>query len=148
MFHYKTMWCPFNLTNHDKALCVYAHNWQDFRRRPDCHEYENEACPNWKSEEFIGDYSYGCKNRFDCNKCHGWKEFEFHPLQYKTRPCKNLDRCTKEGDCPMYHCDTDKRVVDPRVEFHLSQGHTEAHEVLPQESEHQKYFQVQQRLGI
>ena len=27
MFHYKTVWCPFNLTKHDKALCVYAHNW-------------------------------------------------------------------------------------------------------------------------
>lgn len=36
MFYYKTVWCPFNLTSHDKvnyikyikkALCVYAHNW-------------------------------------------------------------------------------------------------------------------------
>ena len=27
MFYFKTVWCPFNLTSHDKALCVYAHNW-------------------------------------------------------------------------------------------------------------------------
>ena len=27
MFVFKTEWCPFNLTKHDKSQCVYAHNW-------------------------------------------------------------------------------------------------------------------------
>lgn len=27
IFLYKTVWCPFNLSQHDKSLCVYAHNW-------------------------------------------------------------------------------------------------------------------------
>lgn len=34
LFYYKTIWCPFNYINHDRAICVYAHNWQDFRRKP------------------------------------------------------------------------------------------------------------------
>ena len=41
MFYFKSVWCPFNLTQHDKALCVYAHNWQDYRRKPNIYIYEN-----------------------------------------------------------------------------------------------------------
>lgn len=33
MFYFKTEWCPFN-KEHNKAQCDYAHNWQDFRRKP------------------------------------------------------------------------------------------------------------------
>ena len=40
IFSYKTVFCPFNLTEHDKALCVYAHNWQDFRRKPAYYSYQ------------------------------------------------------------------------------------------------------------
>lgn len=40
MFYYKTEFCPFNLTEHDKSKCVYAHNWQDYRRKPDIYPYE------------------------------------------------------------------------------------------------------------
>lgn len=40
MFYYKTEFCPFNLTEHDKSKCVYAHNWQDYRRKPDLYPYE------------------------------------------------------------------------------------------------------------
>lgn len=114
MFHYKTVWCPFNLTSHDKALCVYAHNWQDFRRRPDVYDYEPEPCLNWKSEDFIGDYHQGCYYSFDCRKCHGWKELEFHPLSYKVKPCKT-ERCNKGGHCSMYHNEKEKRNIDMRV---------------------------------
>ena len=39
MFKYKTVWCPFNLTQHDKSLCVYAHNWQYYRRSPHIYHY-------------------------------------------------------------------------------------------------------------
>ncbi len=27
LFHYKTVWCPFNESEHDRSSCVYAHNW-------------------------------------------------------------------------------------------------------------------------
>jgi len=39
MFYYKTEFCPFNLTEHDKSKCVYAHNLQDYRRKPDICSY-------------------------------------------------------------------------------------------------------------
>lgn len=44
MFLYKTEFCPFNLTEHDKSKCVYAHNWQDYRRKPDHYSYEPIVC--------------------------------------------------------------------------------------------------------
>jgi hypothetical protein len=34
IFHYKTLWCPYNYIQHDRSKCFYAHNWQDFRRKP------------------------------------------------------------------------------------------------------------------
>lgn len=27
MFHFKTVWCPYNETNHQRDQCVYSHNW-------------------------------------------------------------------------------------------------------------------------
>ncbi len=39
MFYFKTEWCPQN-KNHNKAQCEYAHNWQDFRRKPDLYAYD------------------------------------------------------------------------------------------------------------
>ena len=40
MFFYKTEFCPFNLTEHDMSKCVYAHNLQDYRRKPDHYSYQ------------------------------------------------------------------------------------------------------------
>ena len=108
MFHFKTSWCPFNLTYHDKAQCVYAHNWQDYRRKPQIAKYEPVACPNWKSTDFVLNYEDGCPNKEKCNKCHGWKELEYHPLLYKTKPC-SVRNCAKGRDCPNYHSSTDRR---------------------------------------
>lgn len=39
--YFKTEWCPFNF-DHNKAQCFYAHNFQDFRRRPDLFNYCQE----------------------------------------------------------------------------------------------------------
>lgn len=102
MFHYKTIWCPFNLTQHDKALCVYAHNWQDYRRKPQAYSYDPLPCPNWKSTDFIVNYEDGCPLKEKCSKCHGWKELEYHPLNYKTKHCPSKN-CVKGRDCPHYH---------------------------------------------
>lgn len=60
MFYYKTEFCPFNLTEHDKSKCVYAHNWQDYRRKPNLYTYEPIPCINWKTKDYIYDYNSGC----------------------------------------------------------------------------------------
>ena len=44
MYKLKTEWCPFTPIkqniNHNRLHCVYAHNVQDFRRKPDLYLYE------------------------------------------------------------------------------------------------------------
>lgn len=45
-----------------------------------------------------------------CNFCHGWKELEFHPLLYKTKPCSNSN-CDKK-DCFYYHNLNEKKKID------------------------------------
>ena len=45
-------------------------------------------CPNWNIKKEIVEYKDGCKNQFDCKLCHGWKELEFHVLNFKKLNCK------------------------------------------------------------
>jgi hypothetical protein len=113
MFYFKTVWCPFNF-DHNKALCLYAHNWQDFRRKPFLFEYYNESCPNWKSETFLCSYLDGCQNEANCKYCHGWKEQQYHPLEYKTKPCPEGKKCSRGGNaaCPFFHSFSDMRTPD------------------------------------
>jgi hypothetical protein len=115
IFHFKTIWCPFNLTQHDKALCVYAHNWQDYRRKPNMHSYDPVPCPNWKSTDFILNYEDGCIYRDKCTKCHGWKEHEYHPLNYKVKPCSSAKTCQKGRDCPHFHSAREKRLINSNI---------------------------------
>lgn len=104
MFHYKTVMCPFNLTYHDKKLCVYAHNWQDYRRNPDIFDYDPVPCKNWKLDDFIVNYEDGCKDGLRCRMSHGWKELEYNPKEYRVRKCPNMKKCVSKGDrCPFYH---------------------------------------------
>jgi len=115
MFHFKTVWCPFNLTQHDKALCVYAHNWQDYRRKPNVCAYDPTPCQNWRSTDFILNYEDGCYFKEKCSKCHGWKENEYHPLNYKSKPCPAGKNCNKGRDCPHFHSLRERRVVSPNI---------------------------------
>ncbi len=108
MYYFKTGWCPFN-HEHNKAACVYAHNWQDFRRKPHLFHYSNELCPNWQSETFISEYKEGCVYEHNCGYCHGWKEQLYHPLTYKTLPCPDIKKCQKGLDCPYFHSEYDHR---------------------------------------
>lgn len=104
MFHYKTIWCPFNLINHDKSDCIYAHNWQDFRRRPDSNEYEPVACENWNMKATINSYEKdGCPKGLSCKKCHGWKELEYHPNIYRTKQCTPEKNCNNRTNCSYFH---------------------------------------------
>lgn len=109
LFHYKTVMCPFNQNKHDKSLCVYAHNWQDFRRKPNEYYYEPIPCSNWKTREFVGTYDEGCRLERDCDKCHGWKEYDFHPMNWRTKACQFGANCPKKKECSCYHFLNEKR---------------------------------------
>lgn len=112
LFHYKTVWCPFNLIQHDKNFCVYAHNWQDYRRKPHINSYEPYLCLHWRNKEIILNYEDGrCPNNENCTRCHGWKENEYHPLYYKVKPCTNGINCNKGTLCPYFHSIKDRRLV-------------------------------------
>ena len=79
MFHFKTAFCPINHINHDRSLCVYAHNWQDFRRKTHENHILPELCPDWDRNGIILLYEEGCPRGFECKYCHGRKELEYHP---------------------------------------------------------------------
>jgi len=56
-FHYKTVWCPFVDSSHMRdGTCPYAHNWQDFRRKPQLKKYSREPCPRWDTTKTISVY--------------------------------------------------------------------------------------------
>eukprot|EP00826_Nyctotherus_ovalis_P060348 TRINITY_DN8455_c0_g1_i12.p1 TRINITY_DN8455_c0_g1~~TRINITY_DN8455_c0_g1_i12.p1 ORF type:complete len:505 (+),score=93.17 TRINITY_DN8455_c0_g1_i12:196-1710(+) len=113
MFHYKTAWCPFNEMNHDREKCVYAHNWQDYRRKPHTHSYRKDQCPNWSASKIINVYLDGCPNGMKCSCSHGWKEQEFHPLYYKMSSCRYGEACAKPH-CPFYHSEKDLHALSDR----------------------------------
>jgi hypothetical protein len=48
MFHFKTVWCPYNEKTHERDLCVYAHNFQDFRRKYELYFYKPQRCEKWE----------------------------------------------------------------------------------------------------
>jgi len=110
MFYFKTERCPFN-HEHNKSICVYAHNWQDFRRKPTAPfpQYAAMLCTAWAPESFIYEYHEGCPRGFKCQCCHGWKEYLFHPFSYKTQPCQDIGKCRMGPDCPFYHGAYDRR---------------------------------------
>jgi hypothetical protein len=60
LFHFKSVWCPYKEDDHERDVCVYAHNWQDYRRKPQIFTYNKEMCPNWPTKSFISSYKDGC----------------------------------------------------------------------------------------
>lgn len=47
---------------------------------------------------------------YRCNKCHGWKELEYHPNHYKTQECRpSADGHCHKSHCPYYHNLAEKR---------------------------------------
>ena len=63
VFYFKTVWCPYNHA-HDKSSCVYAHNWQDYRRSPNQYHYSENACSFWDNKKTILNYNEGCANEY------------------------------------------------------------------------------------
>jgi hypothetical protein len=77
LFHFKTVWCPFSDkedTNHPRDVCVYAHNWQDFRRKVHIYSYSKDQCTTWGNKKKTRTYADGCSLEYRCGYCHGWKE--------------------------------------------------------------------------
>lgn len=109
IYKFKTVMCPFFNLKHDKGNCVYAHNFQDYRRSPSQFYYGLDSCPFWKYDAYIHNYQDGCPYGEKCNKCHGWKESDFHPYYYKTKPCPNGIRCYKNFLCQFFHNEKDRR---------------------------------------
>jgi hypothetical protein len=93
--------------NHDPRKCVYAHNLQDFRRKPYQFKYDSNSCNLWDKEKFITDYTEdGCIKGHTCTHSHGWFEHNFHPDSYKTKPCLTTRKC-RDKHCPFYHSEKD-----------------------------------------
>jgi hypothetical protein len=74
------------------------------------------SCAKWNPNNFITKYEAGsrviyseCSQQLNCGKCHGWKELEYHPKNYKMRPCSNGMKCPKGEICPYYHSNSEKR---------------------------------------
>lgn len=111
LFHFKTVWCPYNKDDKDHArdMCVYAHNWQDFRRKQHIFRYSEKQCNLWEIGRKTRTYSDGCPLEYRCNFCHGWKEQEYHFMCYKTTECRNPNSCHK-AHCPYYHTEAEQRI--------------------------------------
>jgi hypothetical protein len=45
---------------------------------------------------------------YRCVNCHGWKEKEYHPNNYKISECDSENGCRKKH-CPYYHFESEKR---------------------------------------
>lgn len=63
IFFFKSVWCPYNHA-HDKSSCVYAHNWQDYRRSPVSYQYSENACSFWDNKKTILNYNEGCLSEY------------------------------------------------------------------------------------
>jgi len=107
LYKYKTVFCPY-IYDHDRSQCMYAHNAQDYRRNPKQYKYDPIQCPYWSQGQILSYEEGGCPKQMDCDKCHGWKELEYHSAYYKTKSCSNGSKCIKK-DCPFFHSNADKR---------------------------------------
>ena len=82
-------------------------------------------------------YEEGCPVQWRCGFCHGWKEKEFHPHNYKTSPCpyrRTSKSCPGRQsyleECPFYHEGVSDRRTEEREEEMFN-----IHRVRPRERE-------------
>jgi len=109
IFHFKTVWCPYNEEDHERSDCVYAHNWQDYRRKPSVFSYSKDPCPKWPSSDTVTSYRQGCPNEFKCQYSHGKREQELHPDIYKVNACTSGVDCSAPH-CFLFHSDKERRI--------------------------------------
>lgn len=97
MFKFKTEWCPIQHV-HNWSTCVFAHHYGDMRRDPKI-KYGTQPCPNVSDQmpSLETNYLSVCPDGFRCPYAHNAKERVYHPIFYRTVPCK-----FKSGvGCPM-----------------------------------------------
>lgn len=117
LFSFKSEFCPFSKISHDRFKCVYAHNWQDFKR-PFSEAIKPVPCKAWDRNKEIMEYDQGCERAFDCPHCHGWKELEYHLANFKRHPCQKGRNCDRKEVCSFTHPDEETEPVRQEEFFH------------------------------
>jgi hypothetical protein len=83
--------------SHDRGECPYAHNIQDYRRKPSLYLYKAEKCPHWDFLNKIESIEASdCPAGMNCGKCHGWMEHRYHPQIYKSKNPPSRNPAKKE----------------------------------------------------
>lgn len=113
MYQYKTLWCPIGV-QHDWQNCVYAHNYQDARRKLSI-GYGPQPCPHWAKKDPSLDYEQRCPQGFWCPYAHGAKEQLYHPRYFRTVVCRDLrsKACPRDRLCAFFHRRAERRRPPP-----------------------------------
>jgi len=114
MWTYKTQWCPIG-SFHDWQECIYAHNYQDYRRDPRL-GYSTLVCPDWEKANRSPDYCSRCPRGFSCGYAHGAKEQLYHPGYFRSVLCNDHfhgKRCPRGRQCAFFHKKKEKRNSPP-----------------------------------
>jgi len=100
---FKTLWCPIG-AQHDWHSCVYAHTYQDARRKPSI-GYGPQPCPYWSKKDTRAAYSQRCPLGIRCAYSHGAKEQLYHPNYFRTVICRDLQvkGCPRRKLCAFFH---------------------------------------------
>jgi len=114
MWTYKTQWCPIG-SFHDWQECIYAHNYQDYRRDPRL-GYSTVVCPDWEKVNRDPKYTSRCPRGFACGFAHGAKEQLYHPAYFRSVLCNDHfhgKRCPRGRQCAFFHKKKEKRSFPP-----------------------------------
>lgn len=125
-FEFKAEFCPFNV-KHNKFTCLYAHNWQDYKR-PFSPGLLPKHCPNWNTNKVLDSYSEGCPSGMSCRYCHGWKELDYHPARFRQTHCSSVV-CDRKSVCSFLHAEQKPpaRIDSPFFEIARPAVHYGAH---------------------
>jgi hypothetical protein len=109
MYDFKTLWCPIGV-QHDWQTCVYAHNYQDARRKVTI-GYGPKPCPYWAKKDPNAEYSQRCPLGLRCPHAHGAKEQLYHPQYFRTVICRDLRAkcCPRQKLCAFFHRRQERR---------------------------------------
>lgn len=119
LFHFKSEFCPFSKIEHDRFKCVYAHNWQDYKR-PFNTFIRPAQCKRWDKALEMVVYEQGCANGSNCEYCHGWKECEYHYDNFKKHDCKKGAMCERKDVCSFRHGESEVNdTTDIENEFFI-----------------------------
>lgn len=109
-YYFKSEFCPFIKTKHERFTCVYAHNWQDYKR-PYRQDQRPVTCIHWDRDKTILRYEDECPDGYDCVFCHGWKELEYHPCNYKKQLCEKFS-CPRPIVCSFRHDSPEEAMTE------------------------------------